>query len=203
MDAHRQRLLRDMGLEPWFLRATPGATTQAGAAGPLKTDAAASAARPPGAPRPAPARSGSEAAPNGRSRIDSRPASETALVFAIVVLGLPGALLAASAFPPRSSVARLAQDLLRAARRDWAAEVRQVRFDWPLPSAQGAFRPALAAFLEKQVQDFAAERLLATESVAQRLKDAPLQLIVIPELQALADDPEAKRKLWQRLQELG
>ena len=199
MDAHRQRLLRDMGVERWLLRAPPGATTQAGAAGPLETDAPA---RPSDALGQAPARPGKEVAPNGRSQSNAPSAAETAPAFAIVVLGLPGTLLAVSAFPPRSGAAQLAQDLLRAARRDWAAAMRQVRFDWPLPGAQGTFRPALTAFLEKQIQDFAAQRLLATESVARRLKDAPLQLIVIPELQALADDPDAKRKLWQRLQAL-
>ena len=113
----------------------------------------------------------------------------------------------ASAFPLHSGEARLAQDLVRAARRDWTAEVRHARFDWPQPGARGSSRPALAAFVEKQAEDFAAQQcLLATESVAARLQDASfqpaIQLATIPELQSLAA-PEAKRKLWQQLQALG
>ena len=211
-DRQRQRLLRDMGIEFWFLRAAPGARVPAEAAAHSGDDASARPAA--AADRPArqlPARS-RKATPSNAGRGPSNdpppavskppPASQTEPAFSVVALGLPGALLVASAFPARGGEARLAQDLIRAARRDWAAGVRQARFDWPLPGAQGSSRPALTAFVEKQAEDFAPECLLATESVASRLQSAPLRPTVIPELHSLAA-PDAKRKLWQQLQALG
>ena len=219
-DRQRQRLLRDMGIECWFLRAAPGARMPAGAvvdsgadAGSRSARPAVETGRPSGAARQPPTQIEEDApppagkAPSGApSPAKPPPASQTEPAFSVVASGLPGALLVASAFPLRSGEARLAQDLVRAARRDWTAEVRHARFDWPQPGARGSSRPALAAFVEKQAEDFAAQCLLATESVAARLQDASfppsIQPATIPELQSLAS-PEAKRKLWQQLQALG
>lgn len=217
-DRQRQRLLRDMGIECWFLRAAPGARMPAGAdsgadAGSCSARPAVDAGRPAGAARQPPAQIGKDAPPpagkapsSAPSPAKPPPASQTEPAFSVIASGLPGALLVASAFPLRSGEARLAQDLVRAARRDWTAEVRHARFDWPQPGARGSSRPALAAFVEKQAEDFAAQCLLATESVAARLQDASfppaISPVTIPELQSLAS-PEAKRKLWQQLQALG
>ena len=228
-DRQRQRLLRDMGIECWFLRTAPGARMPTGAAvdsgaaadsgadaGPRPARSAVEAGRPAGAARQLPAETGEDAPPPAGKAPSAPPppavskpppASQTEPAFSVVASGLPGALLVASAFPLCSGEARLAEDLVRAARRDWTAEVRHARFDWPQPGARGSSRPALAAFVEKQAEDFAAQQcLLATESVAARLQDASFQPVIqpaiIPELQSLAT-PEAKRKLWQQLQALG
>ena len=190
-----------------------GAAADSGAdAGPRPARPAVEAGRPAGAARQLPVQAGEDApppagkapsAPPQPAVSKSPPASQTEPAFSVVASGLPGALLVASAFPLRSGEARLAEDLVRAARRDWTAEVRHARFDWPQPGARGSSRPALAAFVEKQAEDFAAQQcLLATESVAARLQDASFQPATIPELQSLAA-PEAKRKLWQQLQALG
>ena len=110
-----------------------------------------------------------------------------------------GALLACGSLSGRGQAA-LAADIVRCACRNWAAAVRRIEFNWPLPGVSGAPEPALAAFLDKQVHDFSVIRALATTSAAAKLPPAGIDFITIPDL-AQIDEPEAKRLLWRQLQD--
>ncbi len=120
--------------------------------------------------------------------------------FAVQALGLPGVLLVASAFSRRHEQA-LARDVLRAARRDWSATVEQARFDWPQPGAAGKSNSALAAFVEKQAENCAAQLVLVAESTVPRLGNCPFKFVEVPDMSSLAD-PRNKQALWRRLQAL-
>ena len=136
----------------------------------------------------------------------SQPATEVKseqrdeLPFAVVALGVPGALLVADAFQ-RKREARLARDLIRAARRDWSAGAGQARFDWPQPGVTGASARALAAFIEKQSEDHEARLTLVTESVAGRLGNIPFEFVTVPDLASLGE-PANKAALWRFFQGL-
>ena len=77
--------------------------------------------------------------------------------------------------------------------------MKRIEFKWPLPGVSGAVEPALGAFLDKQIHDFAVTRVLATTSAANRLPPAGIDFIAIPDLEQL-DHPNAKRALWRQLQ---
>ena len=206
----RRRLLNEMGIEVWHLRAK-----DAGAGAPVDPVSAtagadrATASREPAAadvqrtravfdPQSATAESRAIAAGPRPVETASRQQAETP--FAVEALAVPGALLVANAFSSRGQ-AMLAKDVVRAARRDWAAVVRQARFDWPQPGASGASSPALGAFIEKQAEDCAATLLLITESAAAHLHDDALEFTAVPDIASLSD-PHNKLALWRRLQML-
>ena len=206
----RRRLLRDMGIEVWYARAggeepvdtgaddgAEGAAAGAGKVhtGPADGDAPGRTDNDPPNFSPAPSVPGAEQSPDA-----DEPGPPDEVPFAVVALGLPGAVLVVDAFP-RKQEAALARDLLRTARRDWSAAIGQTRFEWPQPSLSGASGPALMAFVEKQVEDFGARLLLVTESAAGRLGDCPMEIVRVPDLPALAD-PRNKSALWRRFQQL-
>ena len=110
-----------------------------------------------------------------------------------------GALLACGRLSGRGQAA-LAADIVRCLCRNWSAAVKRIEFKWPLPGVAGAPEPALGAFLDKQIHDFAVTRALATASAAAKLPPAGIDFITIPDL-AQIDGPDAKRALWQQLQE--
>ena len=110
-----------------------------------------------------------------------------------------GALLACGSLEGRGEVA-LAADIVRCMCRNWSATVKRIEFHWPLPGVSGAAEPALAAFLDKQLQDFAVTHALATASAAAKVPPVDLDVITIPDL-AQIDGPDAKRALWKQLQE--
>lgn len=200
----QHRLLKDMGIDAWYLReAVPDRVEAAPTTG---TDTAM--------PKQAPA----DTTPSQR-HADPQPVTQTATVsaptasgdlpaagdqavepFAVQALGVPGALLIAGTFA-RAGDAVLARDIVRTARRAWSASVRQAGFSWPQAGASGEPAPALGAFIEKQAEDCAAETLLVTESAAARLGDCALTFVSIPDLDTLAD-PQNKVALWRRLQAL-
>ncbi len=128
------------------------------------------------------------------------PATATDEAFTLVATCAKGALLASAAFASRKQ-ALLAADIVRCAGRDWAASVRQMRFDWPLPGITGSAGPAVAAFLDKQIQDFAVQRPLVTAPAAKHIPAEPFDFLAIPKLEQL-EDPDAKRELWRQLQNL-
>lgn len=108
---------------------------------------------------------------------------------------------------------RLATDLLRAAAGDWQSALEQTVFDWhpdKVGSAGVSGRRALAAFVDKQLDDLGREKsVLLCERVAAMLPELAGSLssrdhhtIRVPALQALAGDGEAKRILWQQIQQL-
>jgi len=109
-----------------------------------------------------------------------------------------GALLATNGFSePKLSL--LARDLVHCLCADWSVAVRQIKFEWPMPGVPGSMQPALSAFLDKQLQDFAVTRALATASAARRLPPADIEFVPIPDLEELRD-PDAKRALWRQMQ---
>lgn len=109
-----------------------------------------------------------------------------------------GALLACERLSGRGQ-AVLAADIVRCLCRNWAATVRRIEFNWPLPGVSGAAGPALGAFLDKQIDDFSVTRALATASAAAKLPPGGIDFITIPDLAEL-DSPDAKRLLWRQLQ---
>ncbi|MCY4563476.1 MAG: hypothetical protein OXE40_03245 [Gammaproteobacteria bacterium] len=208
-EERRRRLLRDMGIEVWYARgraeeacsgkageSAEAAATEAVKArgGPDDSGVPGPADNGPPATEPAPSVPGTEqsAATDAAERVDDAP-------FAVVALGMPGALLIVDASPRRQD-AVLARDVLRAALRDWSAAVGQARFEWPQPGVKGAPGPALTAFVEKQAEDVSARLVLITESVAGRLGDCPLDLVSVPDLPSLAETRN-KIALWRRIQQ--
>ena len=186
-EARRRRLLNDMGIDVWYARVSPRAA---------KADRAAKFDRKALGPSPVAKLGAEPLAPAEPSNAAAQPVAP----FAVVALGVPGALLIAGAASRRAESA-LAKDLVRAAGRDWSVAVRQARFDWPQPGVSGAPAPALAAFVEKQAETFAAKRLLVTETVAMRIEGGAFEFVRVPEMASLAD-PQNKKKLWRQLQEL-
>ena len=204
-EAVRRRLLRDMGIEVWYARggaqeAVPGRAETAA------REMGKAVGEPAGIGVPVPSDSGRPetasvpSAPGAqRSAESGEPARRDDTAFAVVALGLPGALLVVDASPRRRE-AQLARDVLCAARGDWSAVVQQARFEWPQPGVPGAPGPALTAFVEKQAEDFGARGVLVTESVAGRLGDCPLDLVRVPDLASLVE-PRNKVALWRRLKQ--
>ena len=206
----RRRLLRDMGIEFWYARGSARVPVSTGA-GDAAEDAAAGIGKaggeraddgvpgPSGGDRSETASVPSEPGAQGSgAEVEAERRDDAA--FAVVAYGLPGALLVAEASRRREE-AVLARDVLRAARRDWSAAVGQARFEWPQPGVSGEPGPALAAFVEKQAEDFRARLVLVTESVAGRLGDCPVEPVTVPAPSSLAE-PRSKAALWRRLQQL-
>ena len=202
----RRRLLNAMGIDVWYPRVAGDSTAAdvrtAGEAG-ARTEAATA----PAAVTASGATDGKSPA-TGVTRTEAAslpPAGATAAPrdatpFAVVALGVPGALLVVPAFSGRGE-ATLARDLVRAARRNWTAEVAEARFDWPQPGVSGKSTPALAAFVEKQAEDFKAELMLVSESASRYLGDFPVELVRVPDMASLAE-PRNKLKLWRQLKVL-
>lgn len=130
----------------------------------------------------------------------SAPEAATDAAFTLWAVCARGILLVTGPFAGRR-MEILAQDIVRSAVGRWAEPTKLFRFAWPWPGAAGSATPALSAFLDKQIQDFAAESILATSSVAEKAAASGLKPITIPDLEQL-DSSEAKRELWRRLQAL-
>lgn len=120
--------------------------------------------------------------------------------FTLTAICAQGVLVATGALASRKQAA-LAGDLARCAGRDWSANVKHLRLDWPPPGVAGGSASALGAFLGKQMQDFAVQRPLVTASMAKKIPPDAFDCIVIPDLEQL-EDPDAKRALWRLLQGL-
>lgn len=110
-----------------------------------------------------------------------------------------GALLACESLSGRGQ-AVLAADIVRCLCRNWAATVRRIEFNWPMPGVSGAAGPALGAFLGKQIDDFSVTRALATASATAKLPAGGIDFTTIPDLDEI-DSPDAKRALWRQLQD--
>ena len=126
------------------------------------------------------------------------PEAATDAAFTLWAVCTPGILLVTGPFANRRMEV-LAQDIARSAGGRWAEPTKLLRFAWPWPGATGSATPALRAFLDKQIQDFAVQRILATSSMAEKATASGLKSIAIPDLEQL-ESPEAKRELWRRLQ---
>ena len=136
------------------------------------------------------------------ARLERPPAAATSTeeAFTLTATCAKGVLLATGALASRRQAA-LAGDLARCACRDWSANVKHLRLDWPLPGVAGGSASAIGAFLGKQMQDFAVQRPLVTASMARKVPPDAFDCIVVPDLEQL-DDPDAKRSLWRLLQGL-
>lgn len=198
LDPHRTQILQDMGIEVWRQRRQ--APQEAPAAAPRRSagvprQRAQQRRRPPVAPpaarRPAVAGAQPERAPPAA-------ATPTDAAFALTATCAEGTLVVTGAFTNRKQAA-LAGDIARCACGDWAAELKHLRFDWPLPGVSGSAAPAVSAFLDKQMQDYAVQRPLVTASIASKIPPGAIDCMAIPDLEQL-DAPDAKRELWRRLQ---
>ena len=209
LDPHRTQILQDMGIEVWRQRrlAPKRAPTgnPAGASAPVAAQGRSAGAlqegrqprrRPPSAPMDAARRPAKAGARPERS--SPAAATPTDAAFTLLATCTKGTLVATGAFTSRKQAA-LAGDIARCACRNWTADLKHLRFDWPLPGVGGSAAPALGAFLERQMQDFAVRRLLVTASMANKVPSGAIDHITIPDLEQL-DDPDAKRELWRRLQ---
>lgn len=208
LDPHRKQILEDLGIEVWRRRST--APKPAPAKPSVRTSAAAQRRRgtpagegpqrrrqPTSTPTNAPRRPAAAAG----ARLERPPPTAptpTDEAFALTATCANGVLVATGAFANRKQAA-LAADIARCAGRDWAADLEHLRFDWPLPGITGAAAPALCAFLDKQMQDFAVQRPLVTASMARKIPPDAFDCIAIPDLEQL-EDADAKRELWRRLQ---
>ncbi len=200
----RHRLLSDMGIQTWYLRRTGAEVADVG---PVSgSDVITRDQEPANA---AVARTGIDPAPRGESaaRAAKLATAETRAAasqheesFTVVALGVQGALLIAGGVT-RAGDAALANDVVRALRRDWSVTARKAQFTWPQAAASGDPGLALAAFVEKQMEDHAAGMLLVTESVAARLGADAGRFVTIAEVETLSD-PRNKAALWRRLQRL-
>ena len=204
MDSRRTQILNDMGIETWCLRSTAAVAgrsrPKSGTPVRAKAGNAPSSRKAPPAPpkrQQPPAAQRTQAA---RHRPTDRSAGESFTVTAFCTAAEEGgALLACGSLEGRGEAA-LAADIVRCMCRNWSATVKRIEFRWPLPGVFGAPEPALAAFLDKQLQDFAVTHALATASAAAKVPPVDLDFITIPDL-AQIDGPDAKRALWQQLQE--
>jgi len=207
-DAARWRLLKDMGVDVWYLRAPPQARAQGDAAGETASKqrrAEPTATRPHPAPvRSAPAAEHLVPAVAPPAPASERPAPRTALPhtapFSVLALGMPAALFVVEASGSPAN-RMLAKDVLRSATRNWTGTVAQAQFNWPQPGASGVPSSALAAFVEKQANDFGAKVLLISSSAAQWLGDCPPKFVKVPDMASLTD-AERKRRLWRQLQDI-
>ncbi len=198
MESCRERLLQDLGIEVWRQRQrqqTP--TANLAPRQPAPTDTAPPPPVEPLAPaRPVPERP--RATRSTRAATDAR--SDQALqeeALSATALCIPGTVLLTGALANRAEL-RLAQDIVRAATGNWRAQVRRLSFNWPLPGLRGSARSSLAAFIDKQAQDYRARMLLVVDSLTDRVS-SEMQTVSIPDLSGLHAG-EARQSLWRRLQ---
>ncbi|MGA1370818.1 MAG: hypothetical protein ACO3Z6_04400 [Pseudomonadales bacterium] len=196
----RRRILADLGIEVWRSR---DAVVVAAATEPVIEQA------PSASPTPA----GDHAA------VTAAPVAPSVLVQQAERLechgfGLSGAVLLLMNRPVGRE-ARFARDLLAAAAGNYTAEPERRVFEWPpvasLPGAMapGAAQRALAAFIDKLVQDAGARAVLAEAGtveagVIEALSSAQPQVVVVSfsRLAELVRDGAAKRALWQGLRDV-
>ncbi len=208
-ESTRRQILADLGIVQWRLRAAEGEIRRqapaaeaepAPAAADLPPERARTPNPAPQAARPPEAETMAEprAAPAEASDPEAQaPWSALSLADGRVVLIIDGEC--------SQRDLRLARDILAAACGDWAGKPSSRRFDWPpgggVRAAAGgaaAARRALAAFVDKDLADYQGRLLLCTEPLAELVPQpsAPCRRLVIPRLDTLGRDAEAKRALW-------
>jgi|TARA_B100000315_G_scaffold216719_1_gene216816 hypothetical protein len=139
-----------------------------------------------------PPRSNPQAQPEATGRVE--PATHRFVIHALCV---PGVVLLSDAITRQNRT--LFFDLLRAAASDWQATPAALEFSWPIPGASGDAGPALNAFVDKQVSDFAARLVLATESARDHLGAGAISTETVPDF-SQSGQPESKLELWRRIQ---
>lgn len=180
-EARRRRILSDMGIALWQLRAPEP---------PPAAAAPATAVIPP-------------AAPDTPAEID-----QAVEPWSVLSLAQGDTVLLVDGDSSRRDL-RLALDVLSAASGDWQGKAVSRRFDWP-PRVAGQHVPpaddgrrAFNAFVDKDLDDHEAALLLCVETLAGMLPDALAgrRRVVIPALAELGRDTAAKRALWRTIRE--
>lgn len=213
-ESTRRQILADMGIVQWRLRVAEGEVPPQ-APGAERVPAAADV--PPGetlTASPAPPAAGApEIKTETRTVAEPQAASpevgesEAQAPWSALSLAADGVILLIDGEGSQRDL-RLAMDILAAACGDWAGKPSSRRFDWPpgggVRAAAGsasAARRALAAFVDKDLSDHQGRLLVCTDPLAELVPEppAPCRRLVIPPLDALSRDAEAKRVLWEAL----
>ena len=123
----------------------------------------------------------------------------------MVSVALPGVVLLLEGAGSKRDM-RLARDLVSAVAGDWGRKPERRRFVWPptsgaVPGADSAPRRGLRAFVDKDLEDHAAQVLICAGKVGERLPDPwrDVHVLRVPELSQLSRNAAAKRRLWTEL----
>lgn len=206
-ESTRRQILADLGIVQWRLRVAEGEIPRQA---PAAEQAPAATQEPAAEPAPA-----AERAPESETVAEPEPRTESPEVveaeaqtpWAALSLAAGGVVLLVDGASSQRDL-RLAMDILAAACGDWAGKPSSRRFDWPPGGAAraaaggaAAARRALAAFVDKDLTDHQARLLVCAESLAEFVPQpsASWRRLVIPELDTLGRDAEAKRALWEAL----
>ena len=198
MNTRRTQILNDMGIEAWRLRRAapaPGRSSATPEAAKARVPTKARAER---RHRKQPAQHRPPAAVKRPEPMTGEPVGEPLTIVAFCAAGRNGGVLLATGRLSGRRQAMLANDIVHCLCGDWDAAVKRIEFNWPMPGVPGALEPALGAFLDKQIHDFAVKRILAAGPAAGRLPTG-IEAIAIPDLGQF-DDPDVKRRFWQQLQ---
>jgi hypothetical protein len=195
-EATRRQILSDLGIPRWQLRA---AAVAAGVPAPSRTAVPPAVADPVERPLPT-------AATSAGSALTAPAAPEPR--WSVLSIAAAGVVLLVDGASSRRDL-RLALDVVAAASGDWQVKPVSRRFDWrpelagdgSLPSQAG--QRALHAFVDKDLVDHGARLLLCVEPLGARLPDAwpGCRRMMIPALEVLGREAEAKRTLWLDLEE--
>lgn len=200
LDDRHRRILRQMNVDVWVLRAAPG-QGRAGRAPDVAVEAQPAAAaaalraaldrtstpptvagRPAAAPAAAPAPTPAPAPlPDIPGAVSDAAGGQP---FEVVSVALPGVVLLLDGAVSRRDM-RLARDLVSAVAGDWNRQPERRRFVWPptsgvLPGSAGDAHPdragsaasrALRAFADKHLEDHRARLLICAGQVGERLAD--------------------------------
>jgi len=192
-ESTRRQILADLGIVQWRLRVAEGEILQQ----------APAAKQAPAAQRPPE----NETVAEPRAESPEVVEAEAQTAWAALSLAVGGVVLLVDGESSQRDL-RLAMDILAAACGDWAGKPSSRRFDWPpggvaraAAGGAAAARRALAAFVDKDLTDHQARLLVCTESLAELVPQpsASWRRLVIPELDTLGRDAEAKRALWEAL----
>jgi hypothetical protein len=127
----------------------------------------------------------------------------------VLSIALPGSVVLVDGASSRRDL-KLARDVAAAASRDWRATPVSRRFDWSprvagdgVPPAADAGTRAFNAFVDKDLVDHGAWLLLCIEPLARLLPEsfAGCRRLVIPALDVLGREADAKRALWQAIED--
>jgi hypothetical protein len=137
-----------------------------------------------------------ESAKPGVAESDAGPVPE----FNVVSLSNEGGLLLFQSADLKGS-RRFAVDLLATATGRWSRDYRQLVFAWPqagIENTNTSMVKALAAFVEKQINDAPSNKVLVTAELFQRLDRSwpAVDIQKIPDIDKLMVDAELKKVVW-------